>query len=257
MGADHWLLLRGLGREAEHWHELPELLGRTLGLPHESVICLDLPGAGTERQRKAPWTIPRTVADLRRRWMHKHDRPPGRWGIIGISMGGMLALEWASRHPEDFVALVVINASDRRSGTWVERLRWQSLPLMVRIALVRSLRRREELVLDLTTAMLTGERRFRVLEERIDMARRNPTPAMAVVRQLVAAAIWTAPPTVRPPILLLGAGADRMVSPGCSTRMAERLRVPVIWHPEAGHDLPLDDPEWVCARVGEGFEDCR
>jgi len=127
------------------------------------------------------------------------------------------------------------------------------VPLMLRIALARNLRRREELVLDLTTTTLAGDHRAEILEERIGMARRNPTPLMSVVRQLIAAAFWTAPGSVRPPVVFLGARGDRMVSPRCSHRLAKRLGGPIFAHPEGGHDLPLDDPGWVCNHVRDSF----
>lgn len=251
MNPARWLLLRGLGRESEHWHDLPERLERRLGLAPGAALCLDLPGTGTEGHRSAPWTVSATLADLRARWLAQAGHAGGRWGLLGISLGGMLVLEWAHQHPDDVEAVVAVNPSDRRSGWWIERLRWQALPLMLRISLTRDLAHREELVLRLTTAVLAGERRARLLAERIEMLRRNPIRAASVLRQLVAAAFWTAPPSPDMPTLVLGAAGDRMVSPRCPIRLAAHLQSPFASHPTAGHDLPLDDPDWVCERILE------
>jgi pimeloyl-ACP methyl ester carboxylesterase len=251
MTPERWLLLRGLGREAEHWHDVPQALERAFGLSPGSVLCLDLPGTGTETHRSSPWTLGRTLEDIRQRWHEARSDDGAPWGLVGISLGGMLVLEWTHRHPQDVAAVVAINPSDRRSGLWIERLRWQALPLMLRIAITRDLTRREELVLRLTTGVLAGARRKAILDERIAMARRNPTRAASVVRQLVAAAFWTAPTRVAVPGLVVGADGDRMVSPLCPIRLARNLDLPFTSHPKGGHDLPVDDPEWVCGRIVE------
>jgi len=49
-------------------------------------------------------------------------------------------------------------------------------------------------------------------------------------------------------IVLAGAG-DRLVDPRCSLAIARRWHCPLALHPEAGHDLPLDDGAWVAREV--------
>lgn len=93
MQANRWLLLRGLGREAGHWDGFPDKL-KALG---QEVEFLDLPGAGTEFARPSPLTIAETVEDLRRR---RASNVPV--GVIAISLGGMVALDWAARYPLGF-----------------------------------------------------------------------------------------------------------------------------------------------------------
>jgi hypothetical protein len=50
-------------------------------------------------------------------------------------------------------------------------------------------------------------------------------------------------------VLLLRSLQDRLVNPVCSERMAEQWDWPVRTHPEAGHDLPLDDADWVIKQI--------
>lgn len=251
MHPDRWVLLRGLGREAGHWHDFPEQLRRRLGLPDGAVVCLDLPGIGRQREQRAPWSVAATVDEVRSRWLELECRENGCWGVLGISLGGMVALDWAARFPGDLAAAVVINSSDRRNGWWFERLRLQVVPLMVRIALARRLQRREELTFRLSTRMLHGGRRRQLLAERVEIARVRPVRAAAVARQLVAAAFWTAPRTLTQPLLVMLSDGDRMVSPRCSERLAANLGAPVVRHPSAGHEIPLDDPQWVLDHLAE------
>jgi hypothetical protein len=49
---------------------------------------------------------------------------------------------------------------------------------------------------------------------------------------------------------------DRMVDPACTQAIAREWNVTPKTHPWAGHDLPLDDPEWVALAVAEWLEGC-
>ena len=70
------------------------------------------------------------------------------------------------------------------------------------------------------------------------------------LRQLLAAARYRASP-VAPGArtLLLGSQHDQLVSSACSRAIAKAWGLPLHVHPSAGHDLPLDDPQWVIDEV--------
>jgi pimeloyl-ACP methyl ester carboxylesterase len=38
---------------------------------------------------------------------------------------------------------------------------------------------------------------------------------------------------------------DRLVSSHCSQNIAKKFDASCFTHPTAGHDLPLDEPEWL------------
>jgi len=245
---ERWLLLRGLAREAGHWHDFPAVLAGGLGLEASAVTCLDLPGTGTERGRPAPLDVAGTSDDLRRRWRGSGEGAPA--GVLGISLGAMVALDWAVRHADDFVAVVLVNGSAGRLSRPWRRLRPRVLPLAVRIAAARDLRRREELILRMTSARLEDGRREEILRSRVEIASRRPIPVRSSARQLVAAQrfrLRRGGPAV--PGLVLGSDGDRMVDPGCSKALARALGMGYERHPWGGHDLPLDDPRWVAARI--------
>jgi predicted alpha/beta hydrolase family esterase len=52
------------------------------------------------------------------------------------------------------------------------------------------------------------------------------------------------------PLLVLASAADTLVDPRCSIRLAHAWDAELRTHPTAGHDLPLDDAEWVASEVG-------
>ena len=109
--------------------------------------------------------------------------------------------------------------------------------------------RREEAILRLTSNLPVSQV---VAEAWATHARTARVTRGNVVRQLVAAARYSSrigAPAV--PTLLLASTQDRLVSVECSRRLAEVWRLPLREHPFAGHDLPLDDPEWVVEAIAQ------
>lgn len=239
---NRWLLLRGLGREQGHWFDFPTRLSERFGLP---VSCLDLPGFGSESGRRVPWSIEGMARDVERRLVH--GREHGSLGVIAISLGSMVALALGERRP-DVARLVLINASSRLSPPW-QRLSPKAAAGLVRAALERDVFTRQLALYQLTTNSTGGAveqwaRRAALLE------RQRPPRAGAVLRQLLAAARFRTPRMQRPS-LVLSSRCDRLVSSECSKRLAEFLHAPHKEHPSAGHDLPLEDPDWVLEQVAE------
>ncbi|WP_420041169.1 alpha/beta fold hydrolase [Gordonia sp. MP11Mi] len=100
-----WVLVRGPTREQRHWHDLPIILAE-LG---ERVTCIDAPGFGTEHTRRSPSAIREITDDMRDRLPFAHEDR----AILGISLGGMVALDWCSRYPYDFSLCAVVNTLAR------------------------------------------------------------------------------------------------------------------------------------------------
>lgn len=245
-----WLLLRGLAREAGHWHGFAEVFAGAVGLEPAAVTCLDLPGTGAVRGRRAPLGVAGTTEDLRRRW--RRSDGGAATGVLGISLGAMVALDWTIRHDGDFVTAVLVNGSAGGLSPPWRRLRPDVLPLAARIAAARDPRRREELILRMTAARLAGERREEILRARVGLAAERPISVWTSARQLAAANRFRLPaggPSAT--CLVLGSDGDRMVDPGCSRDLAGALGMSLKVHPWGGHDLPLDDPAWVAARVAD------
>lgn len=237
-----WLLLRGLVRERRHWGDFPErLAARTRG----RVLTLDLPGVGTERGRPAPTSIGAMVEDLRQRFLAA--RGDGPWGLFAPSLGGMVALRWAERHPEDFARVAVCNTSARDLAGPLRRFTPAAVATVFRCAADAS--RREHHILDLVSNTPHGRARA---EHHAALAREAPIGVDVLVRQLWAGANATAPRTLAVPLLVLCSDADRLCDPQASRVLAARLGARLAVHRDAGHDLPLDDPEWVIQRLVEG-----
>ncbi|HVI02055.1 MAG TPA: alpha/beta fold hydrolase [Enhygromyxa sp.] len=239
-----FVLIRGLAREAGHWHELDRLLLEQFG--EATIERVDLPGNGARWRERSPLDIATMAADLRARVWASDRRPPV---LIAISLGAMVCLEWLRRWPADpIVGLVAINTSaGKLSAPW-ERLRVPAWISTARSLLERDPVARELGILELTTS---GHRGDRALAERhAAFHRERPIRRTNVVRQMIAAAGFRVDRrSSGAPVLLLNSAGDRMVDPRCSVKLARLLGAPLEVHPTAGHDLSLDDPRWCVERL--------
>lgn len=242
-----WLLLRGLGRERGHWFEFPRLLEDALGVRTER---LDLPGAGERRGEPAAPSVEAMARELSGMLAARKATQP--WGVLGISLGGMVALSLAEQWPEGISHVVVINTSSRLSFGH-QRLRPAACLALLRSALLRDTEARERRIYSLTTnAPCSDVERW--ARQAAELARRSPLRRGALLAQLLAAAAFRAPTRITQPALVLGGAADRVVDAACSSALARRLGAPHHCHPNAGHDLPLEDPRWVIEHIRSWLE---
>jgi pimeloyl-[acyl-carrier protein] methyl ester esterase len=233
-----WYLIRGLSRESRHWFAFEDELATATGVP---VIPLDLPGTGTKHARECPLSVERIARDL-----EIATRPDATVGLLGISFGGMVALEAANFHGRRVSHLVLINSSSRLSPT-IARLQPVGMLRFFQALRERDPHKREELIYALTTTTSP-----RVLQhyatEAARIAATAPVSRRTAVRQLLAAAsYWPKPVPAR--CLVLAGARDRVVDPLCSATLAGFLRGPLVTHPTGGHDLPVEDPNWITSRI--------
>jgi len=233
-----WYLIRGLGREARHWFTFGTQLTRATGVP---VVALDLPGTGKQRAATCPLSVERIARDL-----ELSTETTGSVGLVGISFGGMVALEAAHFHGRRVSHLVLINSSSRLSPT-VERLQPLGMLRFVQAVAERSPRRREELIYALTTTM-SPDQLAHYTDQATRIAVTAPVSRRTAVRQLIAAARYNPKPVPARCLVIAGAH-DRVVNPACSAALASFLHGPYILHPTGGHDLPVEDPAWVATRI--------
>jgi pimeloyl-ACP methyl ester carboxylesterase len=247
-----WVLLRGLARDSRHWESFPERLASSLG-KGASVIAPDLPGNGALCDRGSPSTV-RGMVDAYRERLH---RQPAH--LLGLSLGAMVAIEWASRYPQEVASIVLVNGSvGGLSAPW-DRLRPSAAwDLASTLWPGRSELQREQRIVALCSNVAdlgTAAVRWAGYASQAHTSSRN------AARQLVAALRFRLPsaaPGV--PALVIASAADRVVSVECSIALARRWDLPLLLHPSAGHEIALDDPVWLarqCARWQAGLASLR
>jgi len=238
-----WILLRGLTRESRHWGRFPDTLRAACG--DAAVHAIDLPGNGSLCRLASPWRVADMAQNCHVQLRARGIAPP--YHVLAMSLGAMVAVEWARQYPEEIAGCVLINTSLRPFSPFHHRLRTRNYALLVRLLLGAEAAFRERVILRLTSNRAENPEK---VAEWADYARQNPVSAGNALRQLVAAARYTAP-SAKPlaPVLILTSRNDRLVDSRCSHRLAERWGASFAEHPTAGHDLPLDDGPWVAAQV--------
>ncbi|HEU4458693.1 MAG TPA: alpha/beta fold hydrolase [Methylibium sp.] len=245
--ATRWVLLRGLTRGAAHWGDFAQRLDAALPLP-EPALAIDLPGNGTRHRERSPARVDAMVEALRASLHAAKGRPPYR--VVAMSLGAMVAIEWARRRPGEIESAALINTSLRPFSPPWQRLRPAAfarlLGLLLRGADARAW---ERAILALTTRQAPAG----TLERWIALREAQPVGRANALRQLLAAARFRAPtdaPAAR--LLLLASARDALVDPRCSQALQAAWRLEADRrheHAGAGHDLPLDDAAWVIERL--------
>jgi pimeloyl-ACP methyl ester carboxylesterase len=240
-----WVLLRGLAREARHWGDFPARFAEAV--PDARVLTLDLPGNGRLSAAASPASVPRMVEAARQLLLQRGAMPP--YHLLALSLGAMVAVDWASRHPQELAGCVLINTSLRPFSPLHHRLRPRAAATLLRLLLAGpDDRRRERGVLRLTSRLRRDD--AALLDNWVAWGREHPVLPVNALRQLFAAARYRAPAVCPPvPLQVLASAGDQLVDPRCSLELARRWSLPVALHPCAGHDLPLDDGAWVAAQV--------
>lgn len=249
MSSDNWVLLRGLTRESGHWGDFPQRLLPALRSeqPDARLELLDLPGNGDLHRQSSPTRVPDMVEACRAELQRRGLQPP--YQLLAMSLGAMVASDWAARYPYELKAVVLINTSLRPFSAFFRRLRPSNYWSLLALSLFRlSLRQREARVLAMTTRLQPQPER--VLDDWVRLQRRHPVRRRNALRQLLAAVRYRASPArPHPPMLLLCSKGDELVDWRCSQAISRAWGAPLRLHAQAGHDLPLDDGDWVARNV--------
>lgn len=104
------VLIHGVGLKAEAWCAMLPLLSRSF-----HVIMADMPGHGT-----SPLNDTETLSDFVGRFSDFLSGFNGPVGLVGHSMGALLAIELAARDPEKVSGIVALNTVYQRSAAAAE-----------------------------------------------------------------------------------------------------------------------------------------
>lgn len=233
------ILLRGLIREHGHWGDFPALLQRAF--PGYNVLTPDIAGNGDRNLEKSPLSIRAMMLDVRSQLTQSGARAP--YHLIALSMGGMIAMDWAHCFPQELGPSVLINSSARNLNPVWDRLRPANYPGVLAMAcgLMHS-RARERWIFRQTCRHADP----RLIDDWCEIAVRRPVSNMNALRQLIAAARFhPSTPSRHLQLNCIASAGDQLVNPRCSMRMASNWHLPIYLHPSAGHDLPSDDPTWL------------
>lgn len=239
----HFVLLRGLWREARHWGEFPGHLQQRF--PNALISTPDIPGNGLRNQEISPDTIG-GITDALRQQVNLSQ--PVR--LVALSMGGMIAIDWMMRYPAEIEAAVLINTSARPLSPFYRRLRWTAYAHVLRL-LFHSREEREADILRLTSNRHSQD--SKLLESWRQWQRQSPVSPASARNQFLAAVKFSITTKPQQPLLVVTSRADRLVDYRCSHKLARTWNADYVEHESAGHDLPLDEPEWLAEVIQRWF----
>src|SRR5688572_21402823 len=238
-----WIFIRGLVREAAHWGEFGQDFAAALA--GARVHYLDIPGNGARHLERTPPSVPAMTDHLR---AEARARGLERPHLLALSLGGMVAADWAHRYADELSGIVLVNTSFGGFSAPLERFRVGALRTTLRAQRERDLYHRELHLLRITSNR--DELHQATAARWAGIARARPVSPSNAARQVLAAARFR-PPRVRPsvPHLLLVGGGDQLCAPACSRVIAEAWGGPIEIHPTAGHDLSLDAGPWMIEKI--------
>ncbi len=240
MKVERWIFVRGLTRSKFHWLGFDEKFKAELNLT--SVECVEIPGNGFLAKEKSYASLPKTIEYLR----SKVDFSTGPVGLLGISMGGMIAAEWAAKYPEEIQQLVLINSSSSASPFY-HRLIPKNYFRLIKNLVFMNPESLENFVMQATSNDPTKWKPQ--LNKLINFKKENAVSLGNFWKQLNLSREAHLESKPIKHVLILASEKDRLVSYQCSRTLSAKWSCDLNLHPSAGHDLTLDDPDWVIQQV--------
>jgi pimeloyl-[acyl-carrier protein] methyl ester esterase len=244
-----WLWIRGLARSQKHWGPIADLW--KIQRPNDEIIFVDIPGCGTKYQETSGFTLVEDVLRMREDFLFQMQARglSGKVNILAVSLGGMITAKWNELYPDDIASMTIINSSSADSPIW-ERLIPNSIPVLLSGVRAKDAYEKEQKILSVITNTTPDLKK--IIEAFAEEANKHPVSAANTMIQLWSASHFKWPKkTNETPALFLTSSADRMVSYRCSERIAKIWQAEIKVHNSAGHDLPIDEPEWVIQQTQE------
>jgi pimeloyl-ACP methyl ester carboxylesterase len=243
-----WIFLRGLTRESRHWGGFVAQFQNVF--PDQTIVPIDFAGNGLQNHRPSPSRVQDMVEDCRAQLAQRNISGPCH--VLAMSLGAMVAVAWAQSYPQEVAAQVLINTSMRPFNPFYQRLQPANYAVLLRLALSRATPADWERAI---LRMTSNRGDTTVLARWVQLRDDQPVSVSNALRQLFAAARFKARPAPpATPTLLLTSAQDHLVSVACSRTLAQRWQCPLLIHPEAGHDLPLDDGPWVADQTRQWLD---
>lgn len=240
----NWLLLRGLARGTGHWGSFVQKMREQF--PQDRFEMIDLPGNGERHLETSPLRVGDYVHDLRARC--SYVKTGESFQILSLSLGSMITVEWMREFPHEISKAYLVGTSSAGLSPFYERFNLANIPKGLRLL---GKERNEVLWEKVVLGMITNSQERRESERKALQAytAKYPMSAKNVIRQMLAASQYRFPKQVPGEVRLIGSHGDRLVSPKCTLRIAEHWRLRPSMHPWAGHDLPIDDPQWLMEQL--------
>lgn len=243
-----WIFLRGLTRGAFHWLGFEQKFKQHFSL--QQVFTPDLAGNGLLNKEMSNTDIDQAVEQIRSQ-IPEEILKTKKLGLFTISMGGMIGTRWAEIYPEEVSHLILVNSSFSSLSPFYRRLRIHNYPQLISNFITTTPQKMEKFILSTTSNF---EDKWKPhFTEIVQFHEGHPVSIANFIRQLKMAGQTNFYSKPQAEVLILTAANDRLVHTSCSQDIANCWKVDIEVHPTAGHDLPLDAPEWILETVHKKF----
>jgi pimeloyl-ACP methyl ester carboxylesterase len=234
-----WIFLRGLSRGNYHWANFPEAF--KLICPDVEIEFLEIPGNGFSSNERSPIGPEDIVRILRSRSSFAQSGVP--FNLCGISLGGMIALKWCELYPENINSVSIINSSLRQCSKLSDRLVPENYTKIIKALFMKDAYEQEKTILEITS------NKFAETKVNLDMFAKlsslHRVSKINFTRQLLLASKIHISQLNNIPLKVISSEIDRLVDSTCSKAIADLFNGRQFTHNTAGHDIALDEPEWL------------
>ncbi len=247
----NFLLIRGLTREQRHWGDF--ILKLQSAFPQAKINFLDLPGAGQNNNATAPTKISQYVEFLRNQFqILKMNVENKSWHYFGVSLAGMVGLEWASKYPKDFSSYIIMNTSAKDLSPARKRILPFSAYNLSKMLLLKDPTEKEKIIYKITS---NQEQNDKTISDWTKYRREKPIQFKNIAFQAIAGMAFKSPKKINAPTLLLAGKGDKLCHYSCGVNIANKYNFKYNLNDFAGHDLSYDAPDWIIDNVKDFLDE--
>lgn len=232
------LLIMGFGSYSAHWSPILPYLSKEF-----QVIVFDNRGTGQSDKPDYPYTLPMMAGDAKGLLdVLGIDRAH----VFGVSMGGMIAQEFALNYPDRLLCLILgcTNCGGKQSvPPSEEALAFLFGPEMAKL----SVEERARLTVPWLWTKEFIEKHPEAVEFYVTITSRYPTPVHGFrnqARAIAAHDTYDRLPQIKAPTLVITGDADRLIPPENSRILASRIPgAELVILKNAGHGFTTDAAE--------------
>jgi len=225
--------IRGLGSNLCAWYEQTPEFAR-----HFRTVVFDNRGAGRTDKPDAPYSMAQMAGDVAGLM---DALGIGRAALLGISMGGMIAQEFALHYPQKLSCLIL--GCTNFGGP--ETIQADPAIMAAVLAGVSANAEQQKMQLQATFADDTIERRHEVIAKYEKMRAMYPIPPFAFMRQVDGIQNFDASArlgSIKVPTMVIGGRDDRLVPFKNSKQIAARIPGAKLVELPGGHLFMLEHP---------------
>ena len=225
------LLIHGLGSSTEDWDLQVEALRRDF-----TVVTYDVRGHGKTMKPAGKYTVPQFADDAAELIEHLGLGPVH---VMGLSMGGMIAFQLATDHPELVRSVIIVNSGPEMIlRTWKERL-----AIVQRRAIVRLMgmsKMGEVLAARLLPAPEHAALRATFVER---WGRNDPGAYLRALSALVGWSVMAKLPAITCPVLVVAGDQDYTPVAWKRAYTSKMPHASLVVIPDSRHLTPVETPE--------------